>query len=191
MAAGFDMQNVYEKAVAVLQLALTARGVEFEFEWYEAAVPATTGRVFLRVTTPADKYTLVTFREIRHNQTRGFYRQYAEADFSGGVLDRAITPVNLRGDSPVGSGATFEVLTGVTADPADAFSEIPLWGQAGPGNQVGQGSGLNNSQAFRLIPPAVVVLLEFANTSANPADWYAYFKQFEVSPDAICPAEGV
>jgi hypothetical protein len=55
MAAGFEMQNIYEKTSALLQLALAVRGVEFEFEWYEAEVPATTGRVFLRVTTPADK----------------------------------------------------------------------------------------------------------------------------------------
>lgn len=191
MAAGLSMQNVYEKADAGLLVALTALGVEFEFEWYQAAVPATTGRVFLRVQTPPEKFTLVTFREIRHTQTRGFYRQYREADFSGGTVGRTITPVVMRGDSPVSSQATIQTLTGVTADPADAFSEIPLWGQAGPGNQLGQGSGLNPDQAFRVIPPGAVVLLEFANTSPNAADWYAYFKQYELTPDALCPAKEI
>lgn len=28
-------------------------------------------------------------------------------------------------------------------------------------------------------------LLEFENNSANPAAWYAYFKQFEVPPAAL------
>lgn len=191
MAAGLNMQNVYEKADAGLLLALTARGVEFEFEWYEAAVPATTGRVFLRVQTPPEKFTLVTFREIRHTQTRGFYRQYRQADFSGGTVGRTITPVPMRSDSPVASQAIIQTLTGVTADPADAFSQIPMWGEAGPGSNQGQGSGLNTDQAFRVIPPGVVVLLEFANTSANAADWYAYFKQYELTPDALPPAREI
>lgn len=191
MAAGIDMQNVYEKADAGLFLALTAGGVDFEFEWYEAAVPATTGRVFLRVQTPPGKFTLVTFREIRHTETRGFYRQYRQGDFSGGTVGRVVTPVPMRGDSPVASQAVIETLTGVTASPANAFSEIPLWGSSGPGSNTGQGSGLNLSQAFRIIPPGTTVLLEFANTSASPADWYAYFKQYEITPDALPPAKEI
>jgi len=188
MAAGLDLQGAYEDAGAGVQLALTARGVEFEFEWYAAAVPATNGRVWLRVTTPAEKFTLVSFREIRHDQTRGFYRQYSAGNFSGGTVARTITPVKLRGDSPMGSAGVFEVLTGVTVDAADAFSQIPLWGQAGPGNQAGQGVGLNPSESLRVIPPGTVVLLEFENNSPNAADWYAYFKQFEVSAGALPPA---
>lgn len=183
--AKVNLQNAYARTVHDLQLLLTLKGVEFEFEWYAAAVPATNGRVWLRVTTPADKYTLVNFREIRHTQTRGFYRQYSAGNFSGGTVAGAITPVKMRGDSPVGTEATFERLTGVTADPADAFSEIPLWGQSGPGSNIGQGSGLNAATAVRVIPPGTVVLLEFENTSANPADWYAYFKQWEVKPAAL------
>lgn len=185
MTANVDLQNLYDRVPLDFLSFLTIRGLEFEFEWYEAAVPATNGRVFLRVTTPADKYTIVNFREVRHTQTRGFYRQYSAGNFSGGVVDRVITPVPMRSDSPVGTEATFEVLTGVTADPADAFSEIPLWGSTGPGSNPGQGTGLNNSTAVRVIPPGTVVLLEFANTSANPADWYAYFKQWEVAPKAL------
>lgn len=191
MAANLDMQNVYGRADSGLLMALTALGVEYEFEWYEAAVPATTGRVFLRVQTPPEKFTVVTFREVRHTQTRGFYRQYGPADFSGGTVGRTITPVPMRGDSLIASQATIQTLTGVTADPAAAFSEIPLWGETGPGSNPGQGTGLNATEASRVIPPGAVVLLEFANTSANPADWYAYFKQYELTPDALPPAAEV
>lgn len=191
MAANFDMQNVYAKVDSGLLLALTVRGVEFEFEWYQSAVTASTGRVFLRVQTPADKFTIVNFREIRHTQTRGFYRQYRQGDFSGGTVGDTITPVALRGDSPVTSGATIQTLTNVTADPADAFSEIPLWGQSGPGSNPGQGTGLNPDQAARVVPPGTTVLLEFANTSTNAADWYAYFKQYELTPDALLPAKEI
>lgn len=183
--ADVNLQNAYARTVHDLQVLLTLKGVEFEFEWYGSAVPATTGRVWLRVTTPADKYTLVNFREIKHTQTRGFYRQYSAGNFSGGTVQRTITPVPMRSDSPVGTGATFEVLTGVTVDRADAFSQVPLWGETGPGTNPGQGTGLNDLSAIRVIPPGTVVLLEFENTSANPADWYAYFKQWEVNPAAI------
>jgi len=116
MTANVDLQNLYDRVPLPLQAFFTIRGLEFEFEWYEA---------------------------------------------------------------------TFEVLTGVTADPADAFSEIPLWGQSGPGSNPGQGSGLNSSSAVRVIPPGTVVLLEFENNSADPADWYAYFKQWEIAPKAL------
>lgn len=183
--AAVNMQNAYARTVHDLQLLLTLKGVEYEFEWYASQVPATNGRVWLRITTPQNKYTLVNFREIKHSQTRGFYRQYAAGNFSGGTVERSIVPVPMRGDSPVGSQGGFDVMTGVTADSADAFSEIPLWGQTGPGTNPGQGSGLNASAAIRLIPPGTVVLLEFENVSSNPADWYAYFKQWEVNPSSI------
>lgn len=183
--ANVDLQNLYDRVPLPINTFFTIRGLEFEFEWYEAAVPIGGGRVWLRVTTPADKYTLVNFREVKHSETRGFYRQYSEGNFSGGTVERTITAVPMRSDSPVGTEATFEVLTGVTADPADAFSEIPLWGQSGPGSNPGQGSGLNSSSAIRVIPPGTVVLLEFENNSADPADWYAYFKQWEIASKAL------
>lgn len=183
--ADVKLQNAYARTVHDLQLLMTLRGVEYEFEWYESGVLADNGRVWLRVTTPAAKYTLVSFREIRHSETRGFYRQYREGNFSGGTVDRSIIPVQMRGDSPVGSQGTFDVMTGVTADPANAFSQVPLWGSSGPGSNEGQGVGLNPSSAARLIPPGSVVLLEFENNSPNAADWYAYFKQWEIKPAAI------
>lgn len=183
MAASIDFQNLYADTSSELGRTLTLKGVEFEFEWYEPVVAATNGKAYLRVTTPANKYTLVSFREIRHDQTRGFYRQYLT--FSGGTVSRTIDPVKLRGDSTVNSEATFEVITAPTVDVNDAFSAIPLWGSTGPGSNPGQGTGLNPSQSIRVIPPGVVVLLEFENNSANPAAWYAYFKQFEVPPAAL------
>lgn len=185
MTAKVDLQNLYDRVPLDFLTFLTIRGLEFEIEWYEDAVPATNGRVWLRVATPADKYTLVNFREVRHDQARGFYRQYAAGNFSGGTVDRIITPVPMRSDSPVATEATFEVLTGVTVDPADAFSQIPLWGDPGGFFTAGQGSGLSPSEALRVIPPGSVVLLEFENNSADPAAWYAYFKQWEVAPGAL------
>jgi hypothetical protein len=183
MAASIDFQNLYADISAELGRTLTLKGVEFEFEWCEPVVAATNGKVYLRVTTPANKYTLVSFREIRHDQERGFYRQYLT--FSGGTVSRTIDPVKLRGDSTVNSEATFEVITAPTVDVNDAFSAIPLWGVGDQGSKPGQGSGLNEAQAIRVIPPGVVVLLEFENNSAKPAAWYAYFKQFEVPPAAL------
>lgn len=163
--------------------AMTMLGNEYEFEWYEAAVPATTGKVYLKITTPANKYTLVNFREVRMDQTRGFYRQYAAASFSGGTVTRTITPVKMRGDSSVSSGATLQVVTTPTIT-GPAFSVIPLWGAEGVGNRP-QGGGLAQAGSFRVIPPNQQILIEFENNSTNPAAWYAYFKQFEISPEAV------
>lgn len=163
------------------QSALTMLGAEYEFEWYEAAVPAA-GKIYLKITTPPNKFTLVNFREIRFDQTRGFYRQYRV--FSGGTVARTIIPTKMRGDSAANSGATLEVLTAPTVNVADAFSAIPLWGSEGIGNRQ-QGGGLSQIGAFRVIPPNTQILLEFENNSTNPAAWYAYFKQFEVSENTL------
>lgn len=160
---------------------MTMLGNEFEFEWYEAAVPAA-GKVYLKITSPSDKFTLVNFREVRHDQTRGFYRQYRV--FSGGTVSRTITPTKMRGDDPTASEALIQVVTSPTVNVADAFSSIPLWGAEGVGNRP-QGGGLSQQGAFRVIPPGAVTLLEFENNSTNAAQWYAYFKQFEVSEGAM------
>jgi hypothetical protein len=179
-----DLQNLYDRVPLDIFAYFTIRGVEFEFEWYEASVAANTGKVWLRFTAPADKYSVINFREVRHDQTRGFYRLYAEGDFSGGTVDRTLDMVKMRPDSPVDTGTTLEVLTGVTADPADAFASIPLWGVEGVGNRP-QGGGLAGSTAVRVIPPGSVILLEFENNSTNAAAWYAYFKQWEIAPKAL------
>ena len=163
------------------QSALTMLGNEYEFEWYEFAVPAG-GKVYLRVTTPANKYTLVNFREIRFDQVRGFYRQYRV--FSGGTVQRTIVTTKMRGDSPVASQATIEVVTGPIVNAANAFSAIPPWGTEGVGNRP-QSGGLGIQGAFRAIPPNTQVLLEFENNSSNASAWYAYFKQFEITPAAM------
>lgn len=184
MSSKVNLSNAYARTIHDIQLLMTLKGVEYEFEWYEPAVTALTGRVWLRVTTPVDKYTLVDFREIRHDQVRGFYRQYYAEDFTGGTVARTITPVKMRGDSTIESGATLEVLTGVTVAAADAFSQIPLWGAAGIGGRP-QAGGLNAISALRVIPPGAVVLLEFENNSDAAAAWYAYFKQWEVFPSAL------
>ncbi|MEG1884829.1 MAG: hypothetical protein RR182_00975 [Alistipes sp.] len=159
--------------------AMTLLGAEFEFEWYEAAI-LPTAKAFLKITTPPNKYTLVNFREVRMDQTRGFYRQYRSTSFSGGTVTRTITPIKMRGDSAVPSGALLQVVTAPTITGAP-FSEIPLWGAEGVGNRP-QGGGLSQTGAFRVIPPNQQILLEFTNDSTNPAAWYAYFKQFEVLP---------
>lgn len=163
------------------QTAMTMLGAEFEFEWYEPSVPAG-GKVYLKVTSPPNKYTLVNFREIRFDQTKGMYRQYRT--FSGGTVSRTITPVKMRGDSNVASEATIQVVTGPTVNEANAFSAIPLWGAEGVGNRP-QGGGLSQQGSFRVIPPGTVTLLEFENNSTNAAAWYAYFKQFEVKASTM------
>lgn len=166
---------------------LTMMGNEFEFEWYESAVPAG-GKVYLKVTSPLNKFTMVNFREVRHDQTKGFYRQYKT--FSGGTVSRTITPIKMRGDSTIASAALVQVVTSPTVNVANAFSSIPLWGAEGVGNRP-QGGGLSQQGAFRIIPPGTVTLLEFENNSANPAQWYAYFKQFEISSSAMTQIAGV
>ena len=115
-----NLPNLIHSAGMEAIQVMTMLGNEYEFEWYEAAVPAA-GKVYLKVTSPADKFTLVNFREVRHDQTKGFYRQYRPIAFSGGT----------------------------------------------------------------------VTLLEFENNSANPAQWYAYFKQFEISAAAMTQAAEV
>ena len=157
---------------------LTMLGAEYEFEWYEAAVPAA-GKVYLKVTTPANKYTVVNYREIRMDQTRGFYRQYRT--FSGGTVARTITPVKMRGDGTVNSSTLLQVVTAPTVTTVAAFSAIPLWGAKGVGNRP-QGGGLSLQGAMRIIAPNTSVLLEFENNSAAACAWYAYFKQFEIKP---------
>lgn len=189
MAANVALQNLYSNVTVSSSSVLTFLGVEYEFEWYEEDVAGLGGKVHLRIQTPSDKFTFVSFREIRHTQTRGFYRQYLT--FSGGTVTRQITPVKLRGDSAVASQATIEVLEGVTVDEADAFSQVPLWGVSGPGSNKGQGAGLNTTEGVRVIPPGVTVLLEFENASAFDCDWYAYFKQFEILPGAMPETEDV
>lgn len=157
---------------------LTSLGAEYEFEWYEPSVSAA-AKVYLKITTPPDKFTLVNYREVRMDQTRGFYRQYRV--FTGGTVTRTITPVKMRGDGTVNSGTIIQVVTTPTVDVANAFSAIPLWGAEGVGNRP-QGGGLSLQGALRIIPPNTQILLEFENNSTSPCAWYAYFKQFEVKP---------
>lgn len=176
------LPNLIHSAGADFTQLMTLLGNEYEFEWFEAAVPAA-GKVYLKVTSPVNKFTLVNFREVRHDQTRGFYRQYRGEDFSGGTVSRTTTPVKMRGDSTISSGVTLQVITAPTIAGA-AFSSIPLWGAEGVGNRP-QGGGLSQQGAFRVIPPGAVTLLEFENNSTNPAQWYAYFKQFEMSAAAM------
>lgn len=177
---------IHSAGMEAIQI-MTMLGNEYEFEWYEAAVPAG-GKVYLKVTSPADKFTLVNFREVRHDQTKGFYRQYRT--FSGGTVARTIIPNKMRGDSTVASQALIQVVTTPTVNVANAFSVIPLWGAEGVGNRP-QGGGLSQQGSFRVIPPGAVTLLEFENNSTNPAQWYAYFKQFEVTRGAMTQNVGV
>lgn len=175
------LPNLFKEAGLSAIQAMTMLGSEFEFEWYEPAVPSG-GKVYLRVTSPVNKYTLVNFREVRHDQTKGFYRQYKI--FSGGTVTRTITPVKMRADAAENSAAVIQVLTGPTVNVSNAFSSIPLWGAEGVGNRP-QGGGLSQQGAFRVIPPGSIILLEFENNSTNSAQWYAYFKQFELSESAM------
>lgn len=183
-----NLSNLIHSAGMEAIQVMTMLGNEYEFEWYEAAVQAA-GKVYLKVTSPADKFTLVNFREVRHDQTKGFYRQYRPTAFSGGAVTQTITPVKMRGDSTLASAALVQVVTAPTITGA-AFSSIPLWGGEGVGNRP-QGGGLSQQGAFRVIPPGAVTLLEFENNSANPAQWYAYFKQFEISAAAMTQAAEV
>lgn len=183
MAASLRRQNFYKNPTLDARLLMTMIGIEYEFEWQIPAVPVD-GSVYLRIQTPPEKYTLVNFREVRHNQTFGFYRQYRQFDDSGATLGDPLPIEPMRGDTSVPSEAIARPITGVIADPVDAFSEIPLWGAAGQANRQGAG-GLSSDAAFRVIPPGAVVLLEFENQSENPAYWYAYFKQWEVEPGSM------
>lgn len=167
MVASVRRQNFYSRPVFDARLLMTVLGVEFEFEWQVAAVPAGES-VFLLVQTPTEKYTVVNFREVRHNQTFGFYRQYRQFDDSGATLGDPIAIEPMRGDTDVPSAAIARPITGVVVDVNDAFSNIPLWGAAGQANRQG-----------------AVVLLEFENQSLDPAYWYAYFKQWEAVQGAI------
>lgn len=185
--SNISLPNLMRSAGIDTVQALTMLGNEYEFEWYEPVVPAA-GKVYLKVTSPTDKFTLVNFREVRFDQTRGFYRQYKI--FTGGTVSRAITPVKMRGDSPLASAATIQVVTTPTVNVADAFSSIPMWGAEGVGNRP-QGGGLSQQGALRVIPPGAVTLLEFENNSVNSAQWYAYFKQYEISPSAMLQLAGV
>ena len=175
------LPNLFRSAGIDAITSLTTLGSEFEFEWYEPVV-APAGKVYLKVTSPLNKFTLVNFREVRHDQTFGVYRQYKT--FSGGAVSRTITPVKMRGDSTIESAATIQVVTGPTVSVQNAFSAIPLWGAEGVGNRP-QGGGLNQQGALRVIAPNTQLLLEFENNSVNPAKWYAYFKQFELSRSAM------
>lgn len=140
---------IHSAGMEAIQI-MTMLGSEYEFEWYEAAVPTA---------------------------------------FSDGTVTQTITPVKMRGDSTLESAALVQVVTAPTITGA-AFSSIPLWGGEGVGNRP-QGGGLSQQGAFRVIPPGAVTLLEFENNSANPAQWYAYFKQFEISAAAMTQAAEV
>lgn len=183
MAASLRRQNFYANPTLDSRKVMTLLGLEYEFEWQVASVPVN-GSVFLRIQTPPEKYTLVNFREVRHNQTFGFYRQYTQFDDSGATLGAPLDFVSMRADTSVPSEAIARPITGVVADPNNAYSVIPVWGAAGRANRQGAG-GLATDASFRVIPPGVVVLLEFENQSIDPAYWYAYFKQWEVDPGAI------
>lgn len=183
MVASVRRQNFYSRPVFDARLLMTMLGVEFEFEWQVPDVPAGES-VFLLVQTPAEKYTVVNFREVRHDQTFGFYRQYRQFDDSGATLGDPIAIEPMRGDTDVPSAAIARPITGVVVDVNDAFSRIPLWGAAGVGNRQGAG-GLAADTGVRVIPPGAVVLLEFENQSPDPAYWYAYFKQWEAVQGAI------
>lgn len=183
MAASLRRQNFYKNPTLDALPLMTMLGIEYEFEWQVESVPVG-GSVFLLVQTPPEKHTIVNFREVRHNQTFGFYRQYRQFDDSGATLGDPIPIEPMRGDTAVQSQAVVRPATGVVVSEANAYSRIPLWGAAGQANRQGAG-GLSNDSAIRIIPPGSTVLLEFENQSEAPAYWYAYFKQWEVEPGAL------
>lgn len=180
-----NLPNLMRDAVIELQPALTFMGNEYEMEWAETSV-ANAEKRYLKITTHPTKFTLVNFREVRMDQARAYYRQYLGS--SGGTVSRTITPVNMRGDSPVSSGMTAQVVT--TPVLGTAFSSIPLWGSEGVGNRP-QAGGLSTTGQFRVIPPNTIILLEFENQSTNAAAWYAYFKFYEISANAMLELEEI
>lgn len=181
-------QNLYSGITSELGRTLTMEGDEFEVEWYQAAVPAGSS-VFMRATMPPDKYFLLNYREVRATGERGFYRLYKI--FSGGTVSRTLPIINLRNDSNIISGATFEVVTTPTFNVADAFSATPLWGATGVGNSVSQGGSLSKPESIRVFEPEVQVLVQFQNNSAAACDFFSTFKFWTLTPSAVPPVEEV
>ena len=187
--ATISKANIFSKVETPPGLALGLMGNEFELEWRQTTVAAG-ARIFIEVTSPPDRFTVVGYRELKFDQTRGFYRIYTPGNYTVGVLGAALPVNNRRVGSGIASGTTAFIATGVTADPANALTEIPLFGAESTGNRPGAGD-LTGESSVRVIPPSTPLLLEFENSSPEACYWRSFFLQWEISPGAMPEATQV
>lgn len=175
-----DQQNMHHNIPTDSGDILTYAGIEFEATW-KVPVVAPAAKVYVRVTTAAEKYTILNERHIVMDQERGFYRAYSS--FVGGAHISDIIPTKIRLDLAVAPSGVFEDWSAPTSiDAASLIHEEPLFGVEGQGNRAGQG-GRSEERALRILPPGAVALLEFENNSVAAAYLTGHFRFWEVTPE--------
>lgn len=161
-----------------------ARGMGYYLEYNQTAVPAG-GKVWAVFTCPADKYVILTGREIDTNKDVMVYKVFTQ--WSGGTLGTARLPKSNRNDTAFPSGVTFRPLTGAVI-PVDTDATRPTYkpyfGSTGVG---GTNNGVNaTTGSFRTLAPGSTFLIEWHNQSAETMYIFTAFEWFEL-PSAVIP----
>jgi len=161
-----------------------ARGLGYYLEYNQISMPAG-GKAWAVFTCPADKYVILTGREIDTNKELMVYKVFTE--WSGGTLGTAIPAKSTRNDTAFPSGITFRPITGAVV-PVDTDATRPTYkpyfGTVGQGNTR---NGVNaTTGSFRTLAPTSSFLIEWHNQSADPMWIYTALEWFEL-PIAVIP----
>lgn len=164
-----------------------ARGLGYYSEYNQPAVSgvAPNNKTYAVFTCPADKYVVLTGREVDTNKTPLYYRVYKA--WTGGTLGTPLIVRSTRNDSAFPPGVTITPLTGAvvpSALPADKVTERPYFGSIGVG---GTNNGVNaTTGSFRTFAPGSSFLVEWDNQSTETMYIYTALEWFEL-PAAIIP----
>ena len=161
-----------------------ARGLGYYLEYNQTAIPAGT-KAWLVFTCPADRYVILTGREVETNKTPLIYKVFTS--WSGGTLGSPLLIRSTRNDSAFPAGTIIRPLTG-TVDPVDTEATRPTYkpyfGSVGVG---GTNNGVNaSSGSFRTLAPNSTFLIEWHNQSAETMYVFTAFEWFEL-PSAVIP----
>lgn len=161
-----------------------ARGLGYYLEYNQTAVPAG-GKTWVVFTCPADKYVILTGREIDTNKELMVYKVFTQ--WSGGTLGTAIPAKSTRNDTAFPSGVIFTPITGAVV-PVDTDATRPTYkpyfGTVGQGNTR---NGVNaTTGSFRTLAPNSQFLIEWHNQSGDPMWIYTALEWFEL-PAAVIP----
>lgn len=177
---GQDIAN-FVNAFPVSQL-FTSFGIEYEMDWEELAVPASSS-VYAVWEVPADKYAALSTRLVQVDEGRANYRAFTS--FTDGTEGDELAIIKLRLDSTIDPGSRFVKMTGPTAiDPASKIVDIPLIGVTGGFFTPAQGD-LSSESSYRLYPPGTRILIELENQETSTIFFKLVLKWWEITPRGI------
>lgn len=156
-----------------------ARGLGY-YAYYNQSI-ASGAKSYARFVVPADKYVVLTAREIVTDNTKLIYRTYTT--WTGGVVGAAIPVKRLRNDSIYPPTSTINAITGATPDLATDVTNLPIYGGSGVGGRVA--GSTDSADTFRLLAPNSQFLIEWENQSGSAIAVYTQYTWFELSPLVI------